>query len=121
MDGGERTARVGVDWLNFPSVAVSERFERGDVPLCPAGQLARQPVDVVVGLVALSELEQPFRQLRLGRRHLADRDAELHARLSLQAADLNSGCFETGSQVVMVSSLAARPRPFGPTPSGSSQ
>jgi hypothetical protein len=37
------------------------------------------------------------------------------------AATLNSGCFETGSQRVIVSSFAARGRAFGSLPSGSSQ
>src|SRR5207248_924389 len=37
------------------------------------------------------------------------------------AASLKSGCFETGSQSVIVSSFAARGRPFGCAPSGSSQ
>src|SRR5581483_3457923 len=37
------------------------------------------------------------------------------------AAVLKTGCFDTGSHRVVVSSLAARARPFGSPPSGSSQ
>ena len=37
----------------------------------------------------------------------------------LAAAVLNTGCLETGSQIVIVSSFAARARPFGPAASSS--
>src|ERR687889_2190927 len=40
---------------------------------------------------------------------------------TLAAATLKIGCLETGSQSVMVSSLAARGWPFGPSPSGVSR
>ena len=47
--------------------------------------------------------------------------ADLHALSTFTAAVLNRGCFETGSQSVIVSSFAARGRPSGPAPSPTSQ
>ena len=43
--------------------------------------------------------------------------ADLHALSTLTAAVLKRGCFETGSQSVIVSSFAARGGPSGPAPS----
>ena len=60
--------------------------------------------------------------VRLERGKVREQGAERHSTLSIRtAADFSSGCLETGSQIVMVSSFAARGRPSGPASSDTSQ
>src|SRR3954451_23520503 len=74
-----------------------------------------------VGLcdVPLRERLQPVTERLQRRDRSRRRRAQVHDSFSTRtAAVLNSGCFETGSQAVIVSSLAARGDPSGPlTPS----
>src|SRR5919199_418584 len=78
--------------------------------------------DLVLGREPLPDLHVFVRELLLGLVELAQRSADLvhPSILSIRtAATLKIGCFDTGSQRVIVSSFAARGRPSGPFPPSS--
>ena len=79
-------------------------------------------VDVVVVAVTLGRRAQIGGQRRLELLHVREKLADLHATFStFTAAVFSCGCFDTGSQIVIVSSFAARGRPSGPASSPTSQ
>src|SRR4051812_30330556 len=101
-----RSGRVGVEVEIEPLARLRESAR---VPMRPPAERPRQMEDVVVGLVALAQLEQLVGQQALGAVDGAQGEVELHdARSRRTAATFRSGCLEFGSQAVSVSSLAAR-------------
>ena len=114
-------------------------FERVHVPLGLQRKGVALVVDVVVVEVPLAGRKVVVGELRFELVELPEERPELPAGseaategagagelasatlTSRTAPDLNSGCFETGSQIVIVSSFAARPRPVGSCPLDSSQ
>ena len=79
-------------------------------------------VDVVVVPVTLGRSAQLGSELRLELAQVSEQRPDLHPIFStFTAAVFSCGCFETGSQIVIVSSFAARGRPSGPASSPTSQ
>jgi hypothetical protein len=78
-------------------------------------------VNVLLLRVALGRLPQGVSVGRLEFVEVGEERADLHAFSTCTAAVLKRGCFETGSQSVIVSSFAARGRSVGPALSSTSQ
>jgi hypothetical protein len=108
-----------VDVLSVPR---RDGLQRGRVPLALTRERVALVVDVVVGGVPLAERPQLVRKVRLELVEPREQRPDLHPTFSTRTAlVLKRGCFETGSQMVIVSSFAARGRPFGPASSLTSQ
>jgi hypothetical protein len=106
----------------MPAVAVGEGLELLDALVCGEREGLALVIDVVLLRVALGSRAELGGDVRLELVEMGENRSDLHPTFSTFTAPVFSwGCFDTGSQIVIVNSFAARGRPSGPASSPVSQ